>query len=296
LAISLARALSSATGRPTEIVSADSRQIFRYMDVGTAKPTADQRGEVPHHLLDVVDPDQNLGLAQYQKLAYTAIDELHVRGGIPLLVGGTGQYLSAVIQGWTIPEVPPNSALRDELESFAAERGAAALYERLREYDPQAAARIDYRNVRRVVRALEVYLEAGQPISVLQRKVPPPYAILQFGLTLERTQLYQRADERLQQMLREGFVAEVRRLLDMGYSRSLPSMSALGYPQLASHLMDGLPLEVAIAEMQQATRDFIRRQYTWFRGHDSGILWHNIGNANVFREIYAVCSAWVRQG
>src|SRR5262249_35187170 len=149
----------------------------RYMDIGTAKPTPQQQQAVPHHLIDVVNPDENLALAQYQTMAYAAITDIHERGHIPLLVGGTGQYITAVVEGWTIPEVSPNETLRAELEAFAGEQGFEALHERLRQLDPRAAANIDGRNIRRVVRVLEVCLETGQPISELQRKYPPPYAI-----------------------------------------------------------------------------------------------------------------------
>jgi tRNA dimethylallyltransferase len=269
LSIELAQALDG------EIISTDSRQIYRYMDIGTAKPTSEQRQAVPHHLLDVVNPDENLALARYQKMAYQAIDAVHQRGGLPLLVGGTGQYITAVVEGWAIPEVPPNGTLRAELETFAAEHGSQALHDRLRTLDSAAADNIDHRNVRRVVRALEVCLETGQPISELQRKHPPPYRIRTIGLTLERETLYRIADSRVDQMMAEGFLDEVRYLLEMGYSPKLPSMSGLGYAQLSLHLTGTLSLEQAIDETKNATHDFIRRQYTWFRGHDNGILWHN---------------------
>jgi tRNA dimethylallyltransferase len=267
LSLLLARALNG------EIVGADSRQIYRYMDIGTAKPTPEQRSLVPHHLIDLVDPDQNLSAAQYQRLAYTAIDAIHERGRLPLLVGGTGQYISAVIEGWTMPEVPPNPALRAELEAFAAEHGLDALGARLRELDPDAAQFIDFRNPRRVIRALEVCIETGQPFSAQRGKSPPGYRILQIGLTMERDVLYARADARFDAMMRDGFLDEVHRLLEMGYSRTLPSMSGLGYAQLAAHLLDGVPLDEAVAAGKQATHDFIRRQYTWFRKYNAGATW-----------------------
>jgi tRNA dimethylallyltransferase len=267
LSLLLARALNG------EIVGADSRQIYRYMDIGTAKPTPEQRSLVPHHLIDLVDPDQNLSAAQYQRLAYTAIDAIHERGRLPLLVGGTGQYISAVIEGWTMPEVPPNPALRAELEAFAAEHGLDALGARLRELDPDAAQFIDFRNPRRVIRALEVCIETGQPFSAQRGKSPPGYRILQIGLTMERDVLYARADARFDAMMQDGFLDEVRCLLEMGYSRTLPSMSGLGYAQLAAHLLDGVPLDEAVAAGKQATHDFIRRQYTWFRKYNAGATW-----------------------
>lgn len=271
LAIEMAKQING------EIIGADSRQIYRYMDIGTAKPTPEQQREVRHHLLDVVDPAEKLAVAQYQKMTYETIDAIHQQGRIPLLVGGTGQYISAVAEGWSIPEVPPNEDLRTELETFAAEHGSESLHRRLGKLDPVAAEHIDHRNVRRVVRALEVCLETQQPISELQRKHPPPYRMAYHGLTLEREALYERADCRVDEMMKAGFLNEVRTLLDMGYDRHLPSMSGLGYAQLAAHALDGIALDEAIASTKFDTHDFIRRQYTWFRGHDPGILWHNMG-------------------
>jgi tRNA dimethylallyltransferase len=288
LAIEMAQALSG------EIVGADSRQIYRYMDIGTAKPTPEQRQLIPHHIIDVVDPDENLGLAHYQRMAYTAINDIHQRGRLPLLVGGTGQYITAVVEGWSIPEVPPNAALREELETFAAEHGSETLHRRLQQVDPAAAAATHHRNVRRVIRALEVYLETGTPISELQRKQPPPYHIIQYGLFMERERLYQRADLRLDQMLEQGFVDEVRDLLRRGYDRKLPSMSGLGYAQIAAHLLDGIPLEEAVSITRTATHDFIRRQMTWFRGHDTGIHWYNAERLDS-DEFIAASARWVEQ-
>ncbi len=271
LAIEMANKLNG------EIIGADSRQIYRYMDIGTAKPTQEQREQAPHHLLDIVDPDERLALAQYQKMAYDLINDIHRRERIPLLVGGTGQYITAIAEGWSIPEVAPNEALRIELEAFASQKGSEALHQRLMTLDPAAAANIDHRNIRRVVRALEVCIETQQPISELQQKHPPPYRILCYGLTLDRDRLYERADQRVDQMMEAGFLQEVQSLLDKGYNRRLPSMSGLGYAQLATHILDNVPLEEAIAITKFDTHDFIRRQYTWFRGHNPGILWHNMG-------------------
>jgi tRNA dimethylallyltransferase len=270
LAIQVAQALGG------EIVNADSRQIYRGMDIGTAKPTPDERAAAPHHLLDLVTPDQTYTLAEYQRAAYDTINALHGRGQLPLLVGGTGQYLTAVIDGWNIPEVPPNPDLRAELEALAREHGAEALHNRLREADPAAAARIDLRNVRRVIRALEVYLETGTPITVLQRKTSPPYRILQFGLTMPREQLYTRIDARVQRMVQDGLLAEVRRLLEAGYTWECPAMSGLGYLQWRPHLDGQMSQDDVITAICNETHAFARRQYTWFNGHDTGIRWLNI--------------------
>jgi tRNA dimethylallyltransferase len=259
-----------------EIVSADSRQVYRGMDIGTAKPTLEERHRVPHHLLDVVAPDEVFTLAQYQELAYQAIDDVLARGKLPLLVGGTGQYVRAVVEGWGIPRVPPNEKLRAELYRQAEVEGEAALHARLWEVDAAAAERIDPRNVRRVVRALEVYLETGQPISELQRKKPPPYRILQIGLTLERQELYRRIDERVDGMIEAGLVEEVRGLVEQGYSYDLPSMSGLGYQQIGLYLRDQVSLEEAIQLIKRHTRRFVRHQYNWFRLDGEAIRWFDV--------------------
>ncbi len=268
-------ALALAQALDGEIIGADSRQIYTLMDIGTAKPSLEERARVPHHLIDLIPPDGDLSLANYQRLAYTAINEIHARGKLPLLVGGTGQYITAVIEGWSPPEVPPNPELRAELEAFAATHGWEALFARLLAIDPDAQAFIDPRNVRRVVRAIEVTQLTDKPFSAQRQKQPPPYQVYQYGLTMDREQLYERADRRVDAMLAAGFLDEVRRLLDAGYPRTLPSMSGLGYRELAAHLLDGTPLAEAIMLTKNATHNFVRRQLTWFRGHDPGILWHN---------------------
>jgi tRNA dimethylallyltransferase len=270
LAIQAARALNG------EIVNADSRQIYRHMDIGTAKPAPAERAVVPHHLLDLVAPDETFTVAQYQRAAYHAIDAIHARGRLPLLVGGTGQYITAVVEGWNVPEVPPNPDRRTELEDFAAEHGARALHDRLRAADPTAADRIDYRNVRRVIRALEVYLETGTPITALQRKSPPRYRVLPIGLTMPRESLYERIDTRLDRMVKDGLLGEVRALLDAGYTWACPAMSGLGYVQWRPYLEGDATADDVTAAIRRETRAFARRQYTWFNGHDAGIRWLDV--------------------
>ena len=263
-----------------EIIGADSRQVYRHMDIGTAKPTPRQRAQVPHHLVDFVSPDYNLSLAEYQDMANRAIAGCHARGKLPMLVGGTGQYISAVEEGWSIPRVPPDADLRAELEDFAERHGSAALHHRLRQVDSAAAESIHPNNIRRVIRALEVQALTGEPISQLQVKRPPPWRIYRLGLQLPREVLYPRVDARVERMVADGFVDEVARLLDMGYDRKLPSMSGLGYRELAAHLLDGAALDEAIERAKFQTHDFIRRQDVWFRGHDNGIVWHNAAQAD----------------
>jgi len=256
-----------------EIVSADSRQVYRGMDIGTAKATAEERARVPHHLLDLIDPDQTLGLAQFQSLAYATIDGILTRHKIPFLVGGTGQYVMAVVEGWQVPIVPPDEALRRALYHEAKERGGEALYARLQAVDPEAARKIDPRNVRRVIRALEVCLTTGRPISVQQGKSPPSYQTLMIGLTLPRPELYERIDERVETMIAHGLEEEVRRLLAQGYGFDLPAMSGVGYGQFAPYLAGQAALGDVIRAIERATRRFVRQQGTWFRREDPRIHW-----------------------
>jgi len=274
-----------------EIVSADSRQIYRGMDIGTAKATSEQRARVPHHLLDVVGPDDVLTLAEYQRLAYAAIDDILTRGRLPILVGGTGQYIHAVVEGWSIPAVAPRLELRAELEEKAQVEGAAALHGWLAQLDPVAASRIDYRNVRRVIRALEVCLVTGQPISELQRKNPPAYRIKQFGVIRPRSELYARIDARVDQMLEAGLVEEVRRLLAAGYGWELPAMSGLGYHQVGQYLQGEVMLTEAVALIKKQTRRFVHQQQTWFRADDPTIYWLEPGGEPL-AEIVSLLATW----
>jgi tRNA dimethylallyltransferase len=267
LAIQLAQALDG------EIVSADSRQIYRGMDIGTAKPTPDERAGVPHYLIDILDPDDGFSLAEFQERAYAAIDDVVRRGRLPFLVGGTGQYVRAVVEGWVIPRVPPDPRLRAQLYADVERDGAQALYDRLLSLDPDASELIDRRNVRRVVRALEVCLKTGHPFSTQRGKTPPPYAILRIGLTMEREALYGRIDDRIDNMIAAGLVDEVRDLLAQGYGWGLPSMSSLGYVQLKGVFEGTSSLEEAVALIKKETRRFIRHQYNWFRPTDARIHW-----------------------
>ena len=256
-----------------EIVSADSRQVYRGMDIGTAKATREEQERAAHHLIDVVDPDETLGLAQFQEMANAAIADITARGRVPLLVGGTGQYVMAVVEGWKVPRVPPDEALRRDLYRQADEEGAEVLHARLRALDPAAADRIDARNVRRVVRALEVCLVTGEPISEQQGKSPPPYRILILGLSLPRAELYRRIDDRVERMMEAGLEDEVRGLVTAGYGFDLPAMSGVGYGQFAPYLAGEATLEDVMGEIKRATRRFVRHQANWFRQGDARIHW-----------------------
>ncbi|HEX6818136.1 MAG TPA: tRNA (adenosine(37)-N6)-dimethylallyltransferase MiaA [Ktedonobacterales bacterium] len=254
------------------VVSADSRQIYRSMDIATAKATPGEQAQLPHALLDVVWPNESFTLAEYQEAANAAIASVWQRGKLPMLVGGTGLYVRAVVDGLTIPAVPPNADLRAELEALASAQGSGALYEKLVALDPVAAARMDSGNVRRLVRALEVCLVTGRPFSELQGRRATPYRPLLLGLNMERAALYARADARIDAMIAAGLVEETRALVERGYSWSLPAMSSLGYRQMGSYLRGEVSLDEAVEHFKLATHKYIRRQLTWFRS-DTRISW-----------------------
>jgi tRNA dimethylallyltransferase len=274
------------------VISADSRLFYRGMDIGTAKPSPAERRAVPHRLIDICDPDEPLSLGAYQDLAYAAIDQAHAAGRLPLLVGGTGQYVRAVVEGWGIPRVAPQPALRRALEALGGDELARWLVR----LDPRAARRIDRRNVRRVVRALEVTLVSGVPMSDLQAKRPPPYAILQIGLTMPRDLLYARIDSRVEAMIAGGLVEELARLRTAGYGRQLPAMSGLGYRQLGAYLAGEATLEEAVARIKFETHRFVRHQNNWFRRDDPAIDWFDVGAPDYPARALARIEAWIDGG
>ncbi len=258
-------ALRKAESLGGEIVSADSRQVYRCMDIGTAKASPEQRARVPHHLIDVINPDEPFSLATYQDLATAALADIAGRGRMPLLVGGTGQYVAAVLEGWRIPRVPPQPKLRAALEAEAQEHGAAVLHARLAAVDPQAAATTGPDNVRRIIRALEVYEMTGQPISAQQTQEPPPYRIETLWLNLPREELYRRIDARIDAMMAAGLLREVHMLLEMGYTWELSAMSSLGYIQFRPYFAGTATLEECVQRLKYDTHAFARRQDNWFR-------------------------------
>jgi len=259
-----------------EIVSADSRQVYRYMDIGTAKPSPQELSLVPHHLVNIVNPDEDFSLAQYQQLAYKAIKDIQQRSKLALLVGGTGLYIWAVLEGWEIPRVPPDLEYRHKFEEKAARVGADELYQQLMKVDPGAAMRIDRRNVRRIIRALEVYKTTETPFSQLQHKQAPPFNTLIVGLTADRAELYRRIDLRVDRMIEQGLVEEVKKLVSMGYDFNLPAMSGIGYKQIGMFLRSELTLASAIEQIKFETHRFVRHQYSWFHLKDDRIQWFDI--------------------
>ena len=247
-----------------EVVNADSRNLYRGMDVGTAKPTPAERAGVPHHLIDVLDPTDEMSLARYQELATAAIAGVQARGRVPFLVGGTPLYVNAVVEGWRVPRVPPDPAFRAEQEAIVAAGGLPELVARLAAVDPVAAARSGP-NARRVIRALEVYRATGRPMSELEGKGPPPYRTLELGLTMPRARLHRAIDDRVEEQIRQGLVEEVRGLLAAGVPPAAPAMTSLGYRQLLPYLAGEETLAQAIARIKADTHRYVRHQETWLR-------------------------------
>ncbi len=278
-----------------EIVNGDSRLVYRHMDIGTAKPSPQELAQVPHHLVGIADPDETYSLALYLDQAAGAIQDIHGRGRLPILAGGTGQYVRALLEGFSAPQAPPNPSLRAELQRQADEEGSEALWRRLQEVDPDSAARIDHRNVRRVARALEVFLETGVPFSKARRRQTPLYQSLVIGLTMERKDLYERIDRRVEAMFATGWPQEVARLLEMGYSAELPSMSSLGYREVAAHLAGEMSLDEAKERIKTATHRFARSQYAWFKLNDPRIQWLNAGDEAHLEEAFGMVEEFLSE-
>lgn len=259
-----------------EIVSADSMQVYRQMDIGTAKPTPDEQRQAVFHALDAADPDQEWTLADYQRLGEAACDKAAERGQIPLIVGGTGLYVRALTTRLDIPAAPPDENLRARWRGFAQEHGNEALLAEVRKIDPQTAARLHVNDIGRQIRALEVYAATGRTLSDLHAENQANQGIAQpllYGLHFaDRGQLYARIDSRVDAMIAAGFLSEVRHLRDCGYSATLKPMQALGYKQLNTFLAGDMPWDAAVAEMKQETRRFSKRQLIWFRG-DKRVRW-----------------------
>jgi tRNA dimethylallyltransferase len=260
-----------------EIVSLDSRQIYRQMDIGAAKPTLEEQRAVRHHLISCVDVGQPFSVADYQRLADAAIADIQNRGKRVLVVGGAGLYFRALVDGlFDGPGADP--AVRARLQREAEEKGGRALYERLRKYDPEAAERIHPNNRSRVIRALEVYELTGRPISAFQTQwdeAKPRYIFRAFGLNMPRWLLYARIEKRVDEMVAAGLVAEVKKLLEQGYPRDSAAMQGFGYKEFIEHLDGQRTFEEAIGLLKQNTRRFAKRQLTWFR-KDPRIEWIDV--------------------
>lgn len=271
LSIALAKAVDG------EIISADSMQVYKYMDIGSAKIMPEEMQGVPHHLVDVLLPEEEFHVARFQEMAKAAMKEIYGRGRIPILVGGTGFYIQAVVKDVDFTETETDSSYRDELELFAKEHGAEALHEKLKEVDPAAAGEIHANNVKRTIRALEFFHQTGTRISEHnqeQKEKETPYRTSYFVLNDERSRLYERIDKRVDQMLEAGLLDEVKMLKERGYTKDMVSMQGLGYKEILDYLDGNCTLEEAVYILKRDTRHFAKRQLTWFR-REKSVIWVN---------------------
>jgi tRNA dimethylallyltransferase len=266
-----AMALDIASTVGGEIVNVDSRLFYRGFDIGTAKPSSSDLARTPHHLIDVLEPEERMGLYQFIESATGVIEDID-RRRLPVLVGGTGQYLWGLLEGWEVPRVPPDEALRKELEEMASSRGSDALFSLLEEADPGAAWRIDSRNIRRVIRAIEVARALG-PGAGKGRAEDSPFENLVIGLTMPRSDIYERIDRRIDGMIEAGWLQEVAALLEQGVDPKSSSFAAIGYRELAAHLSGERSLDEAVALARRASRRLVRQQYGWFPLDDPRIHW-----------------------
>jgi len=278
-----------------EVINADSRQVYRGMDIGTAKPSSDERTRVRHRLVDVAAPDEPFSLGRFLDLAHEALDGCWSRGALPVVCGGTGQYVWALLEGWQVPRVAPDAALRAELEARAEREGAQSLLDELRRVDPAYAARADPNNVRRLVRALEVYRRTGQPMSACQTRRPPDCRSIILGLVCPREELYRRIDARVDAMIAGGLIDEVRGLIERGYGCELPSMSGIGYRQVCQHLAGELSLEEATERIRTETHRLARMQHNWFRRADPRINWLDVTAGDPYAEALRVVESKLTQ-
>lgn len=271
LSIALAKAVDG------EIISADSMQVYKYMDIGSAKITKEEMEGVPHHLIDVLDPGEDFHVVRFQEMAKQAMEEIYAKGKIPILTGGTGFYIQAVVKDIDFSENTEKSPVREALEKLAEEKGSEFLHERLREIDPPSADKIHANNVKRVIRALEYYQMTGERISdhnAREAEKESPYNTAYFVLNDVRERLYARIDSRVDEMLKQGLLEEVQKLADMGYTKDMVSMQGLGYKEILSYLDHTCTLEEAVYILKRDTRHFAKRQLTWFK-REKDVIWVN---------------------
>lgn len=262
LSIQLAKAMNG------EIISADSMQVYRHMDIGSAKVTPEEMDGVCHHLIDVLEPEEEFNVVVFQKLAKEALTGIYERGHIPIIVGGTGFYIQALLYDIDFTENDGDTAIRRELEKLAQTQGAGCLHQMLQEIDPESAAAIHQNNVKRVIRAIEFYRQTGKKISLhneQEREKQSPYQFLYYVLDTDRKTLYERIDRRVDLMMEHGLVDEVKHLADMGCTRDMVSMQGLGYKEILDYLSGEIPLEEAVYILKRDTRHFAKRQITWFK-------------------------------
>lgn len=258
-----------------EIVSADSMQIYKYMDIGTAKPTSAERAECVHHLIDFIEPDYDYSVAEYVEDAHEVIADIHRRGKLPVICGGTGLYINSLINDIAFGEPDCDQALRDELRELAEEKGGEYLIDMLREFDSVSADRLHPNNLKRVIRAIEFYKLSGKPISEHQeetKRTESRYRPIMFLIDRDRAELYDRINRRVDMMIEDGLLAEVKRLMDMGYTKSLNSMKGIGYKEIMDYYNGEYSLDEAIEAVKHGSRRYAKRQLTWFRRDERIIM------------------------
>ncbi|HSM24393.1 MAG TPA: tRNA (adenosine(37)-N6)-dimethylallyltransferase MiaA [Anaerolineaceae bacterium] len=275
LAVQLAKKFDS------EIISADSRYFYKRMNIGTAKPNLNEMAGVKHHMIDIVDPDETLSVAVFKKIVENVIESVHEQNQIPIVVGGTGQYIHAILNNWTMPEIEADYDLRNYLETFSEKYGKEKLYAFLEKIDPEAAKFIDYQNLRRSIRAIEVILKTGQKFSDLRKSEKSLYSRKIIGIHWDREELYKRIDQRIDEMIKNGFIEEVEELINSGYSIHTPSMSAIGYREIIFYLRGKCTLAEAITLMRRNSRQYVRRQANWFKENDPTIKWFKGGQLDL---------------
>lgn len=276
VSIELAREISG------EIISADSIQVYRYMDIGTAKPDIKERAGIEHYLLDEIDPDQEFSVAKYQELALHYIERVHQKGKLPIVVGGTGLYISSLVNNIQFSETICDQELRERLKKEAADKGNEFLHQRLAEIDPEAARKIHVNDLKRIIRAIEVFEHTHQPISYHQeisRMHPPSHHFYLFGLRVEREKLYERINKRVDRMLEEGLIDEVRSLMERGYHKNMVSMQGLGYKEVMAYLKNEMTLDEMVYLLKRDTRHYAKRQITWFKRMEN-IQWIDLDESH----------------
>ena len=274
-----------------EIIGADSRQVYRHMDIGTAKPSVEDRQRIRHHLVDIIDPSDDYSVVLYVRQAHEAISDILNRGSVPIVAGGTGQYVWALLEGWNVPEVSPDPSLREELQARMAREGLPTLVKDLEQAAPAAAKRVDLANPRRVIRALELALQAPDGEPEEPTRTPPPFQATIIGIHVERATLYDRINARVDAMFEAGWVGEVERLLDMGFGPDLPAMSSLGYREICEYLQGEVTLEDAVETIKTKTRRFSRQQGAWFRMSDERIRWFSGERGCLDRAVEYACNS-----
>ena len=263
-----------------EVVTADSMQVYRGMDIGTAKPTLEEQQGIAHHLIDIVEPDEEFSVTQYVALADEVIRDIHARGKVAIVSGGTGFYISALVDRWEFPPQPADMAFRERMRDEAERLGVETLHARLRAIDPTSADRLHPNDIKRIIRALEVFETTGRPLSSYAYKPgdgahPGPYRPLLYGLTLPREILYERLERRVHAQLEAGLLEEVRRLYDGGYGPELSSMKGITYRQLVGYLRGEYDFQTAIDLMVRDNRRYAKRQFTWFNA-DKRMRWIDV--------------------